>query len=140
MILLDTNILTVSKQSGHADFKKVTNCLQQLITGNDELIICPQNLYEFFVAATRPVDKRGLGLSRSKALWEIQNLQDTYSFMNDPENLFIQWQQILEKYETTGKQGHDARFIAFMIASGINKFYTLNLSDFNRYSDIITLV
>jgi predicted nucleic acid-binding protein len=140
MILIDTNILTISKQSGQPDFKKVTDRLQQFVDDNEELVICPQNIYEFFVAATRPKDKRGLGLSRKKTLEEIKNLEDTYTFINDPENLFSSWKQIIQNYETSGKQGHDARFVAFMQALGINRFYTLNVSDFNRYSDIITLL
>ena len=140
MILLDTNILTVSKQSGNTDYIKVVTKLQQLAEDEETLIICPQNLYEFFVASTRPTAQRGLGLSRKTALKEIENLQKTYTFINDPVTLFSTWIAIIEQYETTGKQGHDARLVAFMKASGITKFYTLNTQDFNRYTDIITLV
>ena len=89
MILLDTNILTASKQSGHPDFVKVTEGLKQFIIDNEDLVICPQNLYEFFVASTRPIANRGLGLSREKALKEIENLKNTYRFIDDPENLFM---------------------------------------------------
>lgn len=140
MILLDTNILTVSKQSSHPDYSKVILLLQQLVADDEELVICPQNLYEFFVACTRPVSSRGLGLSRQKTLQEIQDLKDTYSFMNDPLDLHTSWLAIIQKYDTAGKQGHDARLVAFMQATGIERFFTLNLSDFNRYSDIITLI
>jgi predicted nucleic acid-binding protein len=140
MILLDTNILTASKQHGHPDFEKVTEALKQFITDNEDLIICPQNMYEFFVASTRPIANRGLGLSKAKALEEIENLKSTYRFMDDPENLFNTWQQIIQDYEVTGKQGHDARLTAFMIAQGIDRIYTMNVQDFNRYASIITIL
>lgn len=137
MILLDTNILTASKQSGHPDFRKVTDGLQQFVTDNEDLIICPQNLYEFFVASTRPIANRGLGLSRAKALEEIEDLKSTYRLLADPENLFDTWLQIIHDHEVTGKQGHDARLTAFMIAHRIDRIYTMNIQDFNRYSGII---
>ena len=140
MILLDTNILTASKQSGHPDFVKVTERLIQFVNDIEELIICPQNMYEFFVAATRPIANRGLGLSRKKAFGEIENLKNTYKFINDPENLFTTWLQIIQDYEVSGKQGHDARLAAFMIAHGIDNIYTMNDKDFNRYADIITVL
>lgn len=140
MILLDTNILTVSKQSAHRDYLKVTKLLEQLVADNEELVICPQNLYEFFVACTRPTASRGLGLTRQKTLLEMKNLKETYSFLNDPEDLHTAWMEVIDKYDTSGKQGHDARLVAFMKSTGINRFFTLNLSDFNRYSDIVTLI
>lgn len=122
MILLDTNILTVSKQSGHPDFTKVTSMLTQLVAAEEDLVICPQNLYEFFVAGTRPVAVRGLGLSKEKALQEIQALKNTYTFINDPENLHDCWVHITTTYDVTGKQGHDARIVAFMNGTGITRF------------------
>jgi len=140
MILLDTNILTVSKQAGHRDHNKVTNQLKQFAEDAEELIICPQNIYEFFVVATRPIINRGLGLSREKTFEEIRNLKETYQMINDPGDLFNTWEEIIVKYNMSGKQGHDARLFAFMQAVGIRKLYTLNVQDFNRYADVIEII
>lgn len=140
MILLDTNILTVSKQAGHRDYNRVTAMLTQFTTNKEDLIICPQNLYEFFVAATRPVANRGLGLTRKKALDEIDNLKATYNFIDDPQSLYNNWETIVKNYEVSGKQGHDARLVAFMVAHSIKRIYTMNDTDFNRYADIITVL
>jgi predicted nucleic acid-binding protein len=140
MILLDTNILTVSKQAGHRDYNRVTTMLTRFIADKEELVICPQNIYEFFVVATRPTDSRGLGLTRQKTLEEMDNLKLTYNFMNDPETLFTNWENIVRSYEVSGKQGHDARLVAFMIGHGITRIYTMNNTDFNRYADIITIL
>lgn len=140
MILLDTNILIVSKQSGHPDFIRVTTRLTQLAEAQEDLVICPQNLYEFFVAGTRPVTVRGLGLTKERALQEIRELKNTYTFINDPENLYNCWLHITTTYDVAGKQGHDARIVAFMNGTGITRLYTLNVQDFNRYNDIITLI
>ncbi|MFT4019843.1 MAG: type II toxin-antitoxin system VapC family toxin [Agriterribacter sp.] len=140
MILLDTNILTASKQSNHPDYSKVVARLQQFVTSNEELVICPQNLYEFFVASTRPITNRGLGFTQKQALTEIENLKQTYSFLTDPDTLYDEWTNIISAYEVSGKQGHDARIVAFMKGKGINKLYTNNVQDFSRYAGIITIV
>ena len=54
MILLDSNILIHGNQNSSPHFPVVTNKLLQLISKDEELVICPQVLYEFYVVATRP--------------------------------------------------------------------------------------
>ena len=140
MILLDTNILTTAKQPERPQYNQVTNQVLQYIQQKEELIICPQNLYEFYVVATRPLAQNGFGFSSDYAMNELQDLQNTYSFLNDPPDLFIHWQGIIQQYNTAGKKAHDAKLVAFMNGHGIKQIYTLNAEDFNRYSDIITVL
>lgn len=140
MILLDTNILIASKQAGRPEYDAVTMRLAALIENNEELIICPQSIYEFYVVSTRPKIKNGFGMTCTKALEEIQDLHKTYTFMNDPVNLFDNWHQLIQQYNTVAKPAHDCRLVAFMQAHKIDRMYTLNHADFKRYNDIITLV
>jgi predicted nucleic acid-binding protein len=60
MILLDTNILLRSKQKNSPHFIEISEKLLSLVE-QDELIIAPQTVYEFYVVATRPVDVNGFG-------------------------------------------------------------------------------
>ena len=140
MILLDTNILTASKQPGHPDYGRVTARLQQFMIDGEELAICPQNLYEFYTAATRPIASRGLGFTKQQALAEMENLKTTYTLIDDPTNLYSDWEKIITQYDVSGKQAHDARLVAFMQGVAIDTFYTNNVQDFNRYTDIITVL
>ena len=88
MILLDTNILIYSNQPESPFHKTVSQRLLELAYEN-ELVICPQVLYELYVVATKPADKNGLGLSSAIVLKKLKEITDTYTFLNDPDNLFF---------------------------------------------------
>ncbi len=140
MIFLDTNILIFSKQANHPEHTTVSQKLLQHIQNGETLIVSPQGMYEFFVVVTRPKVHRGFGLTPQQALSEIADLQTTYTFFNDPADLFVKWQQVIQQYGTIGKAAHDSRLVAFMIAHSIDSIYTDNAKDFNRYNDIITIL
>lgn len=140
MILLDTNILTCIKQTAHPDYAKVTKRLIDYVTADEELVICPQVLYEFYVVATRPVNANGLDLSSEEAVKEVQQFQQAYSFVDDPAELFHGWRGLVKKYGTKGLPAYDTKIVAFMQAQRIKQIYTLNPTDFKRYYDIITVL
>ena len=140
MILLDTNILTTAKQPQRPLYNQVTNQLTQFIRQKRELIICPQNIYEFYAVATRPLSQNGFGYSGEDTMKEVQDLLGTYTFLNDPADLFINWQQLIHRYKPLGKTAHDAKLVAFMKGHEIQEIYTLNPGDFNSYADLITVL
>lgn len=47
---------------------------------------------------------------------------------------------LLKTYPTKGKQVHDANLVATMLANGIDTLLTLNIKDFKRFADKITLI
>lgn len=140
MILLDTNILIHGNQPNSPNFGLITKKLLAFATDEEDLIICPQVLYEFYVVTTRPVEMNGLGISYNEAINKIEDLRNTYNFLNDPDDLFIQWHQLINEYKTIGKAAHDARLVAFMQCQKIDTIYTMNHRHFMRYSGIITIV
>jgi predicted nucleic acid-binding protein len=141
MILLDTNILIHGNQETSPHYTTITQRLIEFADNNEELAICPQVLYEFYVTATRPSDSRGgLGMSNDEALEQIQKFQSIYNFINDPDNLFTTWTQLMINYGAMGTSGHDARLVAFMQVHAIEHIYTMNPKHFNRYADIITVL
>jgi predicted nucleic acid-binding protein len=141
MILLDTNILIHGNQDASPHFKTITNKLMEFANREEELIICPQLLYEFYAVATRPIEARsGLGLSSESALSQIQKFHATYLFINDSENLFDMWLQLLKQYSSLGTSAHDTRLVAFMKSQNIDQLYTMNQKHFNRFAGIITIV
>ncbi len=140
MILLDTNIILRSKQKHSTHFHGVVSRLLELADEEEELVVCPQVIYEFYVVATRPPNKNGLGLSTINAKNEIDNILETYYMPPEDNRLFYMWRKIIADYNVSGKNAHDARIVAFMIMHGIKKLYTLNLSDFARFNSIIDFV
>lgn len=140
MILLDTNVLVHSKLSASPHYTSVTQKLTRFYENEEELVICPQVLYEFYVVATRPVNKNGLGISCQNALHEMNNLQETFTLIAEPIDLFVNWINLVQKYQTLGKSAHDTRLVAFMQGHGISHIYTLNPADLLRYNSVITII
>ena len=140
MILLDTNIILRSKQSASLHYQEVTQKLIELVTSGEELCICPQIIYEFYVVATRPIDKNGLGLSTEIASNEIENITKTYTLLEDNKFVYHNWLELVSKHNVIGKTAHDTRIVALMKSYEIQKLYTLNKSDFRRFEPLITLI
>ncbi|MCH8317087.1 MAG: PIN domain-containing protein [Bacteroidetes bacterium] len=140
MILLDTNIILRSKQTSSKHYKEVTEKLIELFTEGYEFVICPQVIYEFYVVATRPDDKNGLGLTPENAIKEINNITKTYTLLDDNNQIFANWKELVNTFKVSGKTAHDTRIVAFMQSHQIENFYTLNKSDFKRFETIITLI
>ena len=46
----------------------------------------------------------------------------------------------LEFHPVTGKQVHDANLVASMIEYGVFRLLTFNVADFQRFTDVISLV
>ncbi len=90
--------------------------------------------------ATRPSAQNGLGISSAEASAKIEDIRNTYTFINDPDNLFAAWHQLIQQYQPVGKSAHDTRLVAFMQSEQINRIYTMNPNHFNHFSDIITIL
>lgn len=140
MILLDTNILLRSKQTTSLHHKEVTEKLIELTIAGEDLAVCPQVLYEFYVVATRPPDSNGFGLSPKATGIEIENIIETYIMLNDNETIFQNWKQLVENYNVSGKTAHDAKIVALMQSHSITKLYTINKKDFKRFEQLIELI
>ena len=137
--LVDTNILLrlVQKNSPmHCDTQRAILTLKK--QGNF-LCIIPQNIIEFWAVATRPLDKNGLGLSITQAEEESEKLKKIFILELDTPQIFTEWESLVIKYQVMGKQVHDARLAAAMVAHNITHLLTFNVDDFKRFSDIVVV-
>jgi predicted nucleic acid-binding protein len=73
-VLLDTNILLRLAQASHPMHATAQATVSFLQRAGHVLHAVPQNIYEFWVVATRPVAANGLGLSIAEALAEVARL------------------------------------------------------------------
>ncbi|MFN7850540.1 type II toxin-antitoxin system VapC family toxin [Anabaena sp. AL09] len=137
--LVDTNILLrlVQKNSPmHLDTQRAILTLKKQ---GEFLCIIPQNIIEFWAVATRPLDKNGLGLSITQAEEESEKLKKIFILQLDTPQIFTEWESLVIKYQVMGKQVHDARLAAAMIAHNITHLLTFNVEDFKRFSDIVVV-
>lgn len=135
MILLDTNLLTRMTRS-HDPHAAVARAAIQILMGRGErLIVVPQNLYEFWVVATRapgppPTGRNGLGMSPAQAGHWLRFFRRRFVMLPDREELSSHWQTLVETYGVTGFRAHDVRLVAAMQTYGITRLLTFNAVHF----------
>jgi predicted nucleic acid-binding protein len=139
LILVDTNILlryVNPTDPAHATAKAALASHQ---AAGEILSMVPQNIYEFWAVATRPVAANGLGLTVLEAQAEVVRLKHLFSFLADQVHLFSEWEALVVAHDCKGKAAHDARLVAAMRTHGITRFLTFNGPDFHRYPGLTIL-
>jgi predicted nucleic acid-binding protein len=138
-ILLDTNILTRSAQPHHPMHQPAVDAVALLRQSGEALHLAPQNLYEFWVVATRPPGENGLGWTINQAQSELSQLETMFAIVGESPVILLEWKRLVVQYQVMGKNAHDARLVAAMIIHGINRILTFNVSDFQRYREITAI-
>lgn len=137
--LLDTNILLRAAQPGHPMGKAADDAVAELRRQGDTLHLVPQNLYEFWVAATRPAAQNGLGFTLAQTQTELVRLKNLFILLDDIPVIYPQWEQLVAQHQVSGKNAHDARLVAAMMVHGVSRILTFNVGDFQRYPGVTVL-
>jgi predicted nucleic acid-binding protein len=132
-ILIDTNVLLRSVEPAHPHHQIANQAITRLIGRNETLIIVPQIIYEYWVAATRPVANNGLGFGTVAAHIEIEKFKSIFLLLDDEKGLLARWTLLVSRFDVKGKPAHDARLVAAMELHGVANLLTFNLGDFSRY-------
>lgn len=135
MILLDTNLLTRMTRSHDPQSRVARAAIQTLLGRGEQLIIVPQNLYEFWAVATRPPGappggSNGLGMTAAQAAHWLRFFQRRFVLLPDQEDLCELWQALVETQGITGFRAHDARLVAAMQSYGVAQVLTFNGAHF----------
>jgi len=139
VILLDTNILVRFTSGADPAHPVVRTAIQHLLGSRELLCVVPQDIYEFWVVATRPLANNGLGLSTAECEAKINSLLAAFQLLPDTPAVFTEWLGLVRAHGCQGKVAHDARFVAAMRAHGIGTILTLNPADFARYPGLTIL-
>ena len=134
--LADTNLLLRGAETGHPMQTPALEALAALVRSSDVVYITPQNLYEFWVVATRPVERNGLGMTAAQAQVELTRLESQFSLLPDIPAVYREWRHLVATYGVVGVRAHDTRLVASMLAHGVTHVLTFNVADFTRYAEI----
>jgi predicted nucleic acid-binding protein len=133
-VLLDTNVIVRAAQPSLPVWPEIDQALTTLIRQGFALCVVPQNLYEFWVVATRPSAQNGFGLSAQDAKSLIESCLTKLILLRDERGVFDYWMSLVDRHAVLGKNAHDARLVAAMQRHSITNLLTMNKSDFVRFS------
>ena len=135
--LLDANVLLRSAEPGHSQHAEATVAVRTLLRRGHELVIVPQNLYEFWAVATRPVKDNGLGMTPAEAAAEPTTIQARFALLPDTPAVFPEWRRLVLAHGVSGKPTHDARLVAAMQVHGVDHLLTFNNKHFKRFPGVV---
>jgi predicted nucleic acid-binding protein len=135
VILLDTSLPVRMTRPLDPRCRVGRAAIQTLRARRERLIVVPQNLYEFWAVATRPVGAppaggSGLGMNPGQAAQWVRFFQRRFVFLPDRDQLSQLWLALVEAHGVTGFRAHDARLVAAMQSYGIARLLTFNLAHF----------
>jgi predicted nucleic acid-binding protein len=134
--LIDTNVPLRMAEIGHAQRQAALDAVSTLTRRGHELVVVPQNLYEFWAACTRPKNVNGLGTTPAQAAAELATLRSLFRLVHDTPSVYAEWERLVLTSGVSGKQAHDARLAAAMIVHGVGHLLTFNAADFQRFPTI----
>ncbi len=112
--LADTNVLLRYADTGANQHSLIMQALETLMLRQDEMVMVPQNIYEFWSVGTRPKDKNGLGWTTAKTRAVTDQLVKRFPLLPDMPSVFTNWLELVTRFDVRGKQVHDARLVAAM--------------------------
>ena len=125
-VLLDTNILLRLALEAHPTHSEAVSAVKRIRQRGDEPAIVPQVLYEYWVVATRPADKNGLGLSPVQARQAIDEFTRSMIILRDERGIFMNWLTLVTDHAVSGKRSHDTRLVAAMLRHDLTELITFN--------------
>jgi predicted nucleic acid-binding protein len=138
-ILLDTNVLGRLANPSDPFHAAAVEGIATVRERGYQPSLVPQVIYEFWVIATRPIERNGLGMSVAQTQADVSKCLTMFQFFRDERAIFDQWHVLVFSNEVHGKQAHDARLVAAMQRHEIQHLMTFNVSDFARYDGMVVV-
>lgn len=133
--LVDTNVLLRFVDQENPQHTLTRAALRTLWRAEHKLVVTSQNYIEFWNVATRPAERNGLGLAPSGANKSLRLFDRLFGFIPDMPEIHREWRRLVNQYQVSGVQVHDARLVATMRAHSVSHILTFNVKDFARYAD-----
>jgi predicted nucleic acid-binding protein len=137
-VFLDTNVLVGASVVAHPSNAVATGLVARLADHGVDLFISPQVCREFLAVLTRgPVE--GRNFSSSEAVDALDRWMSGCFLLDDSDEVLAELVMLVARRSVRGRQVHDANVVATMIANRITRLATLDLADFRRYEDLVSL-
>jgi predicted nucleic acid-binding protein len=137
--LLDTNILLRLAEPAHPMHAAALQAVEAILEHGEEVFLVPQNLMEFWVVATRPRERNGLGMTAAEATPELARIEAQFALLPDPPLLYAEWRRLVTAHAIVGVRGHDVRLVAAMLIHGLTHLLTFNVDDFRQFQGIVVV-
>src|SRR4051812_26785034 len=82
-VLSDTNLVLRIAEPAHAMHAEAFRAMQALRLPGEQPCLVTQNLYEFWVVATRPRERNGLGMTAEQPEAELARLENQFPVLPD---------------------------------------------------------
>jgi predicted nucleic acid-binding protein len=138
-LFVDTNVLIFATNSLSPWHQPAQGFLEEASRLRIELVISPQILREYMVAATRS-SVGAASLPLSSVLSNVRTFQDSFRVVEENAQVSAQLVNLISQVSVGGKQIHDANIVATMQTHNIGHLLTHNLADFARFAHLITIV
>lgn len=138
MICVDTNILVFSTVSAAPQHAAATMAIDKART-TGELVVTAQIIREYIAATTHPrFAPRPLDLE--VALADVTIFLNKMRLLDESSESLRIFRQLIDRHRIVGRAVHDANIAATMLANGVTRILTDNVTDFRRYAPEIEIV
>jgi predicted nucleic acid-binding protein len=138
-IFIDTNVLVYANLAQSPFYKQATERLQAFSEQGYELWISRQVLREYLAAMTRQNTLTDI-IPTASLIEDVRNFSTSFRVAEDGPRVTERLFALMEGISIGGSQVHDANIVATMQSYGIQHLLTHNIQDFNRFSQIITIL
>jgi predicted nucleic acid-binding protein len=138
-IFLDTNVLVYASTIRAPLHQVAQQAIQQFYDSGRNIWISRQILREYLVTLSRPQAFTN-PLPIETLTTEINRFQTRFQIAEDSPQVTERLLVLMAEIAIGGKQVHDANIVATMQVYGINELLTHNTVDFDRFSEVITVL
>jgi predicted nucleic acid-binding protein len=138
-IFVDTNVLVYASVANAPLHAIAQQTLQSLNAADVNLWISRQVLREYLATLSRPQTYTN-PLPVLTLVADIEYFQNQFLVAEDSTQVTQNLLTLVQQVAVAGKQIHDANIVATMQAHNISQLLTHNISDFNRFAHLITLL
>ena len=139
-IFIDSNVLVYANNTLSPFCKVARNQLQNAFANHESVWASRQVFREFAVIVSREMLAANGKVDFKLLEATIQRFEQDFQVAEDGQAIFQRLLSLLEETNTSGKQVHDANIVATMLIHGLDTILTNNVSDFNRFSHLITIL
>lgn len=138
-VFVDTNVLLRAFHSAFPEHERVRALFDRLLDEEHDLWISRQVIREYLVQVTHPRTFVS-PLTLEQVLHQLAAFETLFDIADDTHEVTAHLLALLQTYQIRGKQIHDANIVATMHAYNLSTLLTLNVDDFQRFADRMTIL